>query len=133
MPESHLSSEESHERMTETSDTTLTQTVRFPESQDNLDSGRGSLRSYTLNDTVLQTLALCCCRKLEVHKVEKVEKVAAAPIPVKRKADNSLSTAAKLRVVKRIRPSSATTVIEKPLPTTALPQPTVTDAVVGMS
>ena len=45
-PESHFSSEESHERMAETSVKTL-KTWQFPESQDNLDSGRGSLCSYT--------------------------------------------------------------------------------------
>ena len=71
-PESHFSSEESHERMAETSETALTQTRRFPESQDNLDSGHGSLRSYTYNllsvfSTLLLKKATVSGRNLLLH------------------------------------------------------------------
>ena len=64
------------------------------------------------------------------RKLEKLDRLTAAPVPVKRKADSS---AVKLPVMKRMRLASITSAIDKPLPATTVLQPVVTDVVVGKS
>ena len=76
---------------------------------------------------------MCNRRKLEAHKIEKIEKdrLAVTPIAVKRRADIALSSGTKLPVVKRRGLITSTPAVEKPLPTTTLPQPTTSVSVTG--